>query len=87
MRTLNRLHNGEVLKGLQDQFKEKRLLAFRGALRYQIRSFFEHRSKGGGGHFHVQKFWSKFCMILKAFWQHKIDIKRLFKGRNVKILG
>ena len=41
--------------------------------------------KGGGGHFHVQKFWSKFCMILKAFWQHKIDIKRLFKGKNVKI--
>ena len=50
----------------------------RGATRNQIRSFFEHRSKGGGGHFHVQKFWSKFCMILKAFWQHKIDIKRLF---------
>ena len=47
----------------------------RGALRYQIRSFFEHRSKGGGGHFHVQKFWSKFCMILKTFWQHKIDIE------------
>ena len=22
-------------------------------------------------------------MILKAFWQHKIDMKRLFKGRNV----
>ena len=22
-------------------------------------------------------------MILKAFWQHKIDIKRLFLGRNV----
>ena len=58
----------------------------RGATRNQICSFFEHRSKGGGGHFHVQKFWSKFCMILKAFWQHKIDIKRLYKGRNVKIL-
>ena len=41
----------------------------------------------GGGHFHVQKFWSKFCMILKAFWQHKIDIKRLFKGRNVSNWG
>ena len=59
----------------------------RGATRHQLCSFFEHRSKGGGGHFDVQKFWSKFCMILKAFWQHKIDIKRLFKGRNVKILG
>ena len=45
--------------------------------------FFEHCSKGGGDQTHVQKFWSKFCMILKAFWQHKIDIKRLFKGRNV----
>ena len=62
-------------------------LIIRGALVYQIRSFFEHRSKGGGGHFHVQKFWSKFCMILKAFWQHKIDIKRLFKGRNVSNWG
>ena len=60
--------------------------AQRGAPRFQIRSFFEHRSKGGG-HFHVQKFWSKFCMILKAFWQHKIDIKILFKGRNVSNLG
>ena len=49
--------------------------------------FFWTSFKRGGGHFHVQKFWSKFCMILKAFWQHKIDIKRLFKGRNVKILG
>ena len=26
-------------------------------------------------------------MILKAFWQHKIDIKRLFKGRNVSNWG
>ena len=41
----------------------------------------------GGGHFHVQKFWSKFCMILKAFWQHKIEIERLFKGRNVSNWG
>ena len=23
-----------------------------------------------------------FCMIFMAFWQHKFDIKRLFKGRN-----
>ena len=44
----------------------------RDALRYQIRSFFEHRSKGGGGHFHVQKFWRKFCMILKAFGNIKL---------------
>ena len=35
----------------------------------------------------VQKLCCKFCMILKAFWQHKIDIKRLFKGRNVSIWG
>ena len=54
----------------------------RGAPRFQIRSFFEHCSKGGG-QTHVQKFWSKFCMILKAFLQYKIDINRLFKGRNV----
>ena len=26
-------------------------------------------------------------MILWVFWQYKIDIKRLFKGGNVKILG
>ena len=43
--------------------------------------------KGGGGQTHVQKICCKFCMILKAFWQHKIDIKRLFKGRNVSIWG
>ena len=59
----------------------------RGAPRYQIRSFLNIVQKGGGGHFHVQKFWSKFCLILKAFWQHKIDIKRLFKGRNVSNCG
>ena len=40
-----------------------------------------------GDQTHVQKFWSKFCMISKAFWQHKIDIKRLFKGRNVSNCG
>ena len=49
--------------------------------------FFNIVQKGGGDQNHVQKFWSKFCMILKAFWQHKIDIKRLFKGRNVSNWG
>ena len=49
--------------------------------------FFLHCSKGGGDQTHVQKICCKLCMILKAFWQHKIDIKRLFKGRNVSIWG
>ena len=61
-------------------------LKLRGAILRQIRSCFEHCSKGGG-QTHVQKICCKFCMILKAFWQHKIDIKRLFKGRNVSIGG
>ena len=66
----------------------KKGVPLRGAPRYQLRSFFEHRSKGvGGGHFLVQKFWSKFFMTLKAFWQHKIDIKSLFKGSNVSNWG
>ena len=59
----------------------------RGGLFRQIRIFFEHCSKGGGSQTHVNKICCKFCMILKAFWQHKIDIKRLFKGRNVSIWG
>ena len=59
----------------------------RGGLFRQIRIFFEHCSKGGGGQTHVKKICCKFCMIIKAFWQHKIDIKRLFKGRNVSIWG
>ena len=37
------------------------------------------------------KFWliscCRFCIILKAFKQHKFDIKRLFKGRNVPNWG
>ena len=37
----------------------------------------------GGCQTHVQKFWCKFSIIFKAFWQHKFDIKRLFKGTNV----
>ena len=49
--------------------------------------FFNIVQKGGGDQTHVQKICCKFCMILKAFWQHKIDIKRLFKGRNVSIWG
>ena len=54
--------------------------SFRGASQHQIRSFFNIVQKGGQTH--VQKFWSKFCMILKAFWQHKIDIKRLEMSQN-----
>ena len=47
-----------------------------------------------GGQTHVQKICRKFCMILKAFWQHKIDIKRLlrvemsqFGGKMYKFQG
>ena len=49
----------------------------RGATRHQLCSFFEHRSKRGGDQNHVQKFWRKFCMILKAFLQHKIDMSQI----------
>ena len=35
----------------------------------------------------VQKVCCKFCIILKAFWQHKFDIKRLFKGDMSQIKG
>ena len=31
---------------------------------------------------HCSNFFCKFC-IIKAFWQHKIDIKRIFKCRSV----
>ena len=68
-------------------FKFKILPLAKGCHPSPTPQFFWTSFKRGGGHFDVQKFWSKFCMILKAFWQHKIDIKRLFKGRNVKILG
>ena len=50
-------------------------------------AFFLTLFKRGGGQTHVQKICCKFCMTLKAFWQHKIAIKRLFKGRNVSIWG
>ena len=46
-------------------------IIIRGAIPEQIRSFFWTLFKRGGGQNHVQKFWSKFCMILKAFWQRK----------------
>ena len=49
--------------------------------------FWKLLKRGGGDQTHVQKICCKFCMIWKAFWQHKIDIKRLFKGRNVSIWG
>ena len=42
---------------------------------------------GGGGQTHVQKFWSKFCMILKAFWQHKIDMKDFLRAKMSHIEG
>ena len=63
---------------------------FREASPYQMRSFFTLFKRGGGrgrGETHGQKFCCKFCMILKAFWQHKFGIKILFKGRNVPNLG
>ena len=40
---------------------------------------FEH------GFDNVQKFCCKFCIVFKAFWQHKFDIKRLFKGERSQI--
>ena len=71
---------------LGEQIYSNLLCLLRGAFVPQIRSFLNIVQKGGGavwGQTHVQKFWRKFCTILNAFWQHKIDIKRLFKGRNV----
>ena len=63
---------------------DKKISFVRGAPPDQIRSFFEHLLKGGGrGQTHVQKICCKFCIIIKAYWQHKMDTKRLFKGKNV----
>ena len=31
------------------------------------------------GQTHVKTLWCTFCIILKAFWQHKIDIKDLLR--------
>ena len=68
---------GEILGGLGAE-QSKWGGGVRGGIVPQIRSFFLTLFKRGvGGQTHVQKFWSKFCMISKAFWQHKIDIKRL----------
>ena len=58
---------------LSSWFSSTCIAVFRGALVPQIRSFFLTLfKKGGGDQNHVQKFWSKFCMILKAFWQQKL---------------
>ena len=79
---------GELVNLRMGQQLKVSVHCIRGANLRQIRIFFEHCSKGGGGgQTHVQKICCKFCMIIKAFWQHKIDIKRLFKGRNVSIWG
>ena len=61
----------------------------REAIQYQKCSFFLTLFKRGGGmdQTHVQKFWSKFCMILKAFWQHKIDIKDFLRVEMFQIEG
>ena len=61
-------------------------LDIREACPNQKRSFFNIVQKGaGGGQTHVQNFCCKFCMILKAFWQHKFDIKILFRCRNFRV--
>ena len=76
-----RLNAGELVQLLFGQCLNRSGINLRGAS--------QKSSKGGwgGGQTHVQKFWSKCCMILKAFWQHKIDIIRLFKGRKCLKLG
>ena len=53
--------------------------------------FFNIVQKGGGDQTHVQKFCCKFCIILKAFWQHQIDIQDFLRVEmsqiEAKILG
>ena len=50
------------------------LSRLKGAIAYQIRSFFEPCSKGVGDQTYVQKMCCRFCIILKAFYQHKFDL-------------
>ena len=59
----------------------------RDAISHEILSFFNIVQNGGGGQTHVQKFWSRFCMILKAFWQHKIEIQKLLRVEMSQIGG
>ena len=40
-----------------------------------------------GGQTHVQKICCKFCIILKAVWQHKIDIKNFLRVEMSQIEG
>ena len=63
-----------------------RYLEDKGCPPLQNPQFFLNIVQKGGGSFPCSKNLEQICMILKAFWQHKIDIKRLYKGRNVKIL-
>ena len=58
----------------------------RGGIVPQIRSFFNIVQKVGGSN-PCSKILEQILYDLKAFWQHKIDTKRLFKGRNVSNWG
>ena len=58
-------------------------IELRGAIENQIQSFFNIVQKGR----EVKKICYRLCMILKAFWQQKFDIKRLYKGSNVSDRG
>ena len=57
---------------------DKEMNLVREAIPHQKRSFFNIVQRGGG-QTHVKKLWCKFCIILKAFRQHKIDIKSLLR--------
>ena len=55
-------------------------IALRDALPSQIVCFFLTLFKPGGGQTHVQKFCCKFGIVLEAFWQYKITLKKVFWG-------